>query len=401
MLETYPKNAEKRLLDVIAKLRDNVGYYVVHFNFSRLSEHYKNEYQLKISVNIINDILKEADGYIFVTSDYDIFVFCKNILPNVVKKMIFQLRYLYMDEHLAYEGEGRENPDFATIYELKLNWSELFNIARAKMEALEKKIELENYPLFLTPPEGVLTPAKLADVENELGKTSIAAAFRSQPVCAARHDGFKVMFSEAYINISSLTRQLKTRVDLTSNRMLFRYLTQVLDRKILELIAKNTRKYMVSALSINMNIDTILSESFAEFDKAVDDKFKKNIVIEIQVGDVFADINTFAAARKLLQEAGYRICLDGLTNLSFLQIDREKLEFDLAKILWNADLQSDIRKKQNKELGQAIKRCGAGRVILARCDSQDAIYYGQSLGIGLFQGRYIDGLVDPESSIVN
>jgi len=402
MLTTYAKNSETRLLDLIAKTRDGSGgYYVVHFNFSRLSDHYKNEYQLKISVNIINDILREAEGYVFITSDFDIFVFCKSVLPNVVKKMIFQLRYLYMDDQLAYQGEGRENPDFCDIYELKIGWNDLFNIAKAKLERLEREIEKENYPITQLDDGGVLTPAKLASVEQELGKTNIAHAFRSQPVCAAKHDGFKVIFSEAYINIAALGNQLRTRVDLLSNRTLFRYLTQILDGKMLEFIAKNSRKYLQSALSINLNIETLLSQNFADFDKMIDEDFKKNIVIEINLGDVFSDMHGFTAARKILQDAGYRICLDGLNNLSFLQIDRETLGFDLAKIYWNADLHSDVKRKQSKDLVNAVKKCGASRVILARCDSKDAVYYGQSLGISLFQGRYIDSLLDPESEIVN
>lgn len=401
MLLTYTKNSEMRLLDTIAKLRDTAsGYYVVHFNFSRLSDHYKNEYQLKISANIINDILREGEGYVFVTYDFDIFVFCKGVLPNVIKKMIFQLRYLYMDDQLAYQGESRENPDFCNIYELKLRWSDLFNIAKDKLESLERIIEKENQPIMPVD-DGILTPSKLANVEQELGKTSIASAFRIQPICAAKNDGFKTIFSETYINIGALSNQLRTRVDLLSNRTLFRYITQILDRKMLEFISKNSRKYLQSALSINLNIETLLSQSFAEFDRVLEADFKKNVVIEIQVSDVFSDIQAFTAARKLLQDAGYRICLDGVTNLSFIQINRESLGFDLIKLYWNADLQSDLKRKQSKELSNAVKRCGANRVILARCDSKDAVYYGQSFGIALFQGRYIDSLVNPESEVVN
>lgn len=399
MLKTYTKGAEKRLLDFIAKTRDNSGgYYVVQFNFSNLLEHYKNEYQLKISVNIINDILKEAEGYIFITTDFDIFVCARNIAPTVLKKMIFQLRYLYMDDPLAYESENKENPYFSHIYELRMGWTELFKTAREKMERLEELVERDNRPLA---DDTILSPAKLADVEVELNKTNITNSYRSQPICAAKQDGFKVIFNESYINISALSQQLRSRVDLASNRVLFKYLTSILDYKMLGFIAKNSRKYLKSALSINLNVETLLSDTFAEFDKTVDGKFKKNIVIEIQVSDVFSDMQAFVAARSLVQVSGYRICLDGLTNLSFLQVDRTSLGFDLAKILWNADLRSDLKKKQNKELAQAIEKCGAARVILGRCDSQEAVYYGQSLGIGLFQGRYIDSLVDPASGIVN
>ena len=249
--------------------------------------------------------------------------------------------------------------------------------------------------------DGMLTPGKLADVELELGKTNITNVFRSQPVCAARQDGFKVMFSESYINMSALGAQLRTKVDLLSNRLLFKYLTQVLDRKMIEFLAKNQHKHLRQAISLNLNVATLLTDAFAEFDKVMDGKTKKNIIIEIQLADVFNDMEAFITARNIIQGAGYRICLDGLTNLSFLQVDRNSLGFDLAKILWNADLKTEPRTRQNEELLKAIENCGASRVILARCDTQDAIYYGQSLGIGLFQGRYIDSMIDPGSGVVN
>jgi hypothetical protein len=40
-------------------------------------------------------------------------------------------------------------------------------------------------------------------------------------------------------------------------------------------------------------------------------------------------------------------------------------------------------------------------VILTRCDNKQAVEYGQALGITLFQGRYLDGLVNPKSSVKN
>lgn len=41
----------------------------------------------------------------------------------------------------------------------------------------------------------------------------------------------------------------------------------------------------------------------------------------------------------------------------------------------------------------AVERVGADKVVLCRCDSQEAISFGQSLGVRLFQGRMIDALM--------
>lgn len=397
MLKIIKKDGEKRLLDVLGKLREEQGYHVIHLNFSQLFDHYKNEYQHKIATNIITDILAEAEGYVIELHDYDIFVICKEVITNVIKKLIFQLRYLYMDDPLAYDPDGNENPAFSQIYELRRNWRDLFNMARDKSVELEKLRDKQSRVKKATGDPYQLTPERLARVEAELGRISLGDAFRSQPVCAAKSAGFQTIFSELYINISTLAELTSGNVNLTSNRWLFRYLTELLDIKMLEHISKNARKIFKSAVSINLNIESILSTSFVEFDKHLDEPTKKNIIIEIQASDIFADVRGFLTARDLVQQSGYRICLDGLTIQTILQIDRQSLGFDLAKMFWPADLKN----KEGSGLKEAVERCGKNRIILARCDAADAVYYGQSLGISLFQGRYVDSIINPDSNIVN
>jgi EAL domain-containing protein (putative c-di-GMP-specific phosphodiesterase class I) len=398
MLTDLKKGAEKKLLDVLARLRDTpVGYYVCHFKFSELPEHYKNDGQLRISVNVINDILGNAEGYVGITSDHDLFVICKNSLTTEINKAIFQLRYLYMDDALAYDVEGKENEEFCRVYELRFQWERVFAVLKQKLTRISER---ETQRVMIED-ETELTPAKLVEMEAAVHKTNIAGAVRAQPVCILKADGFKHMFDEIYINMSSLSQLLRTSVNLTSDRWLFKYLTQVLDRKMLEYMAKTPHKHLKYAMSMNLNVTTLLSESFIEFDKNLTSKIKQNIIIEIQASDVLADMQGFAAARQLLQEAGYRICIDGLTSVSFVQIDRNELGFDLAKMFWNADIKVDARKKMNQKLADAVEKCGKSRVILARCDNQDAIYYGQALGISLYQGRFVDAVIDPNSDIIN
>jgi hypothetical protein len=145
----------------------------------------------------------------------------------------------------------------------------------------------------------------------------------------------------------------------------------------------------------------LLSDSFTKFDAAIKPSMKVSIVIEIQIADVFNDMAAFMVAKEMVQKLGYRVCLDGLTSLSFTQIDRERLGFDLAKLYWNADLESDLKSRENKQLSEAVKSCGPNRVILCRCDDRRAVDYGQALGISLFQGRFLDRIIDPTSKVEN
>jgi len=123
--------------------------------------------------------------------------------------------------------------------------------------------------------------------------------------------------------------------------------------------------------------------------------------VELQISDVFEDMRAFAIARNSIQKLGYRVCLDGVTDMSFTQVDRERLGFDLVKLQWNADIPSDLQTKENKRISDAVKACGSNRVILTRCDNRKAVDYGQALGISLFQGRYLDKLMNPLAKVEN
>jgi hypothetical protein len=48
---------------------------------------------------------------------------------------------------------------------------------------------------------------------------------------------------------------------------------------------------------------------------------------------------------------------------------------------------------QGQALKDMIRDRKKGRTILARCDNENCVKVGQQLGITLFQGRYVDGLV--------
>jgi len=152
---------------------------------------------------------------------------------------------------------------------------------------------------------------------------------------------------------------------------------------------------------LNLNIATLLSNRFAEFDAAIKPSSKVSVVIELQIADVFADMAAFLTAKDTVQKLGYRVCLDGVTELSFPQIDRQRLGFDLIKLIWNADNAREISSDTNRKLAEAIRQCGGNRVILSRCDNEEAIEYGHAMGLTLFQGRHLDTMVNPKASLQN
>ena len=403
------------LLNLVQEQRQ--GWVAIGFAFSRLLEHYRSEYQIKIATNLMNDILGERDGAVYLCEDANIYIMVRHFPKPLLDKMIFQLRYLFMDDPLAYTMEGEENIEFAVVYDIERDWQSFMDICKRRLVSRVRKTQaeqrripaatagalesvgIERQPM---PSMRVFNASNLATIERDVRDVDLSATIRRQPVCAAVPETtMRTVFDEMYINIAHLRQSMGLQVDLNSNRWLFKYLTQILDVQMLDMIQRNPARYLANPVSLNLNIATLLSNRFAEFDAAIKPSSKVSVVIELQIADVFADMAAFLTAKETVQKLGYRVCLDGVTELSFPQIDRQRLGFDLIKLIWNADSEQDVGSESNRALVDAIKKCGANRVILSRCDGKPAIEYGHAMGLTLFQGRFIDSIVNPKAALQN
>jgi len=404
-LQLISKSTEVKLAEAINDIIDFTGWYAVHFHLHRLLDEYKSDYQIKIAINLISDLLKAQEGTIFIFADRSMVILCEGAEKALINKLIFQLRYLYTDDPLAYKDDGQENPDFCTAYDLQSDRGAFVEFVSRRMAAVVRKAAPARPQPTLVSQSGTgvtvadWTASHLVEIEEELKTIDLLKSLRRQPICAVMPGGVRKVFDELYIRIAQLRKEMQAEVDFVSNRWLFKYLTQILDERMLELTARDPKKYFDSPVSLNLNAQTLLSDAFAKLNAVIPPVMKVSIVIEVPVVDVFADINGFIVARNEVQKQGYRVCIDGLTTTSFVNIDREKLKVDLLKVQWNADAESDLASKENQELAAAIQRSGAKRIILCRCDSKQAVDYGRALGISLFQGRYVDNLVQPADAV--
>ena len=96
---------------------------------------------------------------------------------------------------------------------------------------------------------------------------------------------------------------------------------------------------------------------------------------------------------KIVPKRGYRILIDNLTVESLSFVDRKSLKADFIKVAWREEMTDNVIRKKYSEMDSLVKNSGRERVILCRCDTPTAIKFGQSLGITLFQGRYIDHMM--------
>jgi len=150
---------------------------------------------------------------------------------------------------------------------------------------------------------------------------------------------------------------------------------------------------MRDAISLNLNIGTVLSRDFTNFMRIVDDNAHK-IVVELQIIDIFADMNSYGYARDMLQDRGFKVLVDGVNPLALQFFDPANLRPDFIKVAWGKEFEEESKDNARlKMFRETVEHAGKDSMILYRVDSERAVKWGLALGISRFQGYFIDKLV--------
>lgn len=410
-MKIISNSAEAKLIELLKDIEIEAdAWHALCFNFSRLEEYNKSDNKMKIAINLIKDLCVDLEGVVYLFDDYSLYVLLKGVSQSLLDKMVFQLRYLFMEDPLAYSGEGEENAEFSHLYHLEDDWEGFQDLSQLRLQAIVKKRTQrrakkdEAFAAENDVDVSLLTAAKLSGIESDLMHADMSRVLRRQPVCAVAGNGMghvQGVFDEMYVNIAHLQTMLGLKVNLLSNKWLFKYLTEILDERMLAMVQRSPSRYLEEPISLNLNVKTLLSKQFMEFDAVTKPAMKVSIVIEVQVADVYTDMTAFLTALETVQSLGYRVCLDGVSESALALIDRKQLGFDLLKMIWNARGVEEVGSDSYKRIQEGVERCGKNRIILCRCDNEEAVEFGKSLGISLFQGRYLDKHINPQSTILN
>ena len=138
---------------------------------------------------------------------------------------------------------------------------------------------------------------------------------RRQSICAAAGTDLpRPVCKELFISIGELARQVLPNINLATNRWLFQHFTETLDLRVLKLLTQADDQDLHSSFSVNLNVITLLSGEFTEFDTSLRTDGRGTIVLELQLIDIYSDVENYMFARDFVREHGYRICVDGVTH---------------------------------------------------------------------------------------
>jgi EAL domain-containing protein (putative c-di-GMP-specific phosphodiesterase class I) len=387
-----PPSHELLLLDHAQRLaRHRAGRRAIHLRLSRLRPEHRREQHLRIAKNVFETLFSGYDGQLFALRNADLVFITRTASREEIQSQIGKFRPLFADDPAARVESGPAA--FCAVYDLETNYEEFLRAAESLANgAREPGVPASVY----APPLQPLRPEELAHVDRALAQADISGLIRRQPVCAvlpgaaAPHP----IFSELYVSIADLRGLIAPKVDLASSRWLFQHLTETLDRRMLAAAPRLPEWRGGAKVSLNLNVATLLSDAFIAFIEAVGSAERRTLVIEVQMLDVVAATADYMLARDFLHARGHRICIDGVTPQSAGLFDFGRLGADMAKVVWAQEIADPDLPQRRDDIAALVRRLGEARVILCRCGEVTALDCGQALGINLFQGRYVDALVE-------
>ncbi len=394
------QSQENLLLDYVHRLdRHRRGRTAVHIHLSRLKPQNRRENHVQIATNTIEPMVRAQMGQLFILKNADFIFIYKDEISDEVETAILKLRYLFSDDPLLNGDIDDKSGKFCTYYSVEKQYDTILKMAHdivhtatAEEEAPTHEATAKELLPARQPDRGEpLTPRMLGRVENTLQRADISNLVRRQYVCGLVGDAApQPLFSELYISIRDLCETLMPGINIVANPWLFHHLTETLDRRMLAMLSKSNDNSITGEISINLNVSTLLSPEFMQFDDSVIASMRGSFVVELQKVDIFSDINAFLFARAFAKERGYRICIDGLTYETLPFINRERLEADMIKVIWQPDV---IKEAGPQKFAERIKAAGGSKTILCRCTDKAAIEFGHATDVKMFQGRYIEDLI--------
>jgi hypothetical protein len=388
--------AEERLRGALPKIqssanKDELG---IAFNLSQLKNKRPNGEHITIAVNILRDSLQSSMGDIYVFHNGDIILVYRGKNQKLISDAVFQLRYLFADDPLAYDKPGVENRKFCSLFDLGKMRTDFIEYCTMKlgndndMPDIDSSTQQRN-------DEPALLSLLIDGIEKAIDEINFDELTTLSPICLIKNEGISIKPVMYDINFDPiLLQKLATdKLDILSRPSLYSFFSEFTDiRLLIKLLSIVKKPDDFQSMSLNLNVTTLSSEEFGIFDSAVPDYMKPQIMICMKIGDAYNNLSSFLKANDDIKDKGYKTCLWGLENLTFLQIHREAFGVDMLKLRWNSQLAQHQCSELLKQIGQQVHASGSGRVILTDCDNRQAFEIGRMMDICLFSGKYIDSI---------
>ncbi|MBY0509339.1 MAG: hypothetical protein K2P94_04225, partial [Rhodospirillaceae bacterium] len=375
---------ETLLADTLDRMRRNPeGRKVVHLHLAELLPQNRTPVRLKIVTRMFRSLESGRQAQLFTMSNDDLVLIVNSGAQRDVNNILHRIRKLFEGDPVTAEDENGDR--FTTWYDLSLDAAMAVHAAQQmRAEAQQAPPKAANTQLPW------LTPAMLDDVQKKLAFANVVPFIRDQValrVNAATKEA-SIEFYEFFLSVGDLQRTIAPNINWLADRWLFQDLSRTMDLRMLETVIRAPQVRGTPCVSLNLNLETILTPVFGNF---VDQLEKgQKVIVEVTVMDLLTNIKMYLDVRNVLASMGHAILIDGLSTHTLQMLDVAAMKPDYAKIIWAPELLNMMDPASNHNAAGMVEAIGAERVILSRCDSANALSWGLKSGIGLFQGHFLD-----------
>ncbi len=406
MIEKDLTPSETQLMLMIDNISKNYPHLVFDGLYLKVSEIKEagREQTLRTIHEMFDPIIINSDGGAsFQLLNKDIVILFPPAIKIQLERIVFKIKFFVSDN--APE-------DFATFYDFKTQYNLFVQVVKSSVGTpLKKELPPEPEPIVKQPPkpmtppssagtspaisangEKMLTPKLLMSINNALKNADFTSLIRRQPVCSLLDDTPDVLFEEVFVSIPDFSDTIVPNLNLALTPWLLNYLTETLDKKVLALAAKHDDGALQKNFSLNLNLSTILSPEFLNFDENIAPENKSSIFIEISADDIFSDVASYIMAKGFIKACGYKICIDGITTQSLRFFNRKDTGADIIKLIWNSKIPL-MSTDPKAPIFEDLARNDTAKIVLSRVGNAACVAVGKSMGFNLFQGNYITDLM--------
>ena len=325
---------ETLLVDTLDRMRRNPeGRKVLHLRLSQLLPHNRTPVRLKILTRMFRSLESGRQIQIFPMANSDLVIVINSGAQRDVQNIVHRIRTLFESDPITATDAGGEQDRFAQWFDLSLD------AAMAMHAAQELRTEAQSaaprQTATVLPP---LTPQLLDEIQKKLAYANVVPFVRDQPVLRINPATYEaaIEFVEFFLSVQDLQRSAAPTINLLGDRWLFQDLSRTMDQRMLETVVRAPHAREAPAMSLNLNLESVVTTSFATFLDRLEKGHK--VIVEVQAVDVFTNLSLFLDVQGALRGAGHAILIDGLTVGTLRLIDVSQLKPDYVKVAWAAEL---------------------------------------------------------------
>ncbi len=383
---SFPGSAERLLHDAAVRAaRHPQGRLALVLHLSRLRPPAPRPHHARIARAILQEAALRRDGHVFAPRNGDLILICTNG-PDLLALPEMLGRLLRLD--------APEPAAIVSSWRLEQTAEPLLDYAAGRLADR-------------APTPGTRPPAAPA---SPLALDALAAAVqrahwpditrRQTAVLLAGRDligtALRPLFREVTVTLAAIDPAQQDGGPVSGDACLLGHFAPRLDAALLAALTDalgnggplDAADRSAPPLHLNLAVSTLLSPAFGAFAVRCR-KAGRMLGAEVALPEAAADPSAFARARRLANETGWALVLDGVTCDALLVTRPWALRADLVKLAWSP-LLPDLPAAERPALAAALAAIGVARLVLCDADDEAAIRWGLAQGIRRFQGKHVE-----------